>query len=428
MIKTLSQIFKKHQETLCNFFWRSLQLAGKQGIVFIIFTICAKLLSPYEFGVYNYVLAILFFLIMFGDFGISTATSKYVAQYSATEKEKLSSVLFNSGMIIFVLTILVTFITLLAGPSYLKDKYIYVLYLLPLIFLSPMTSLYDGIYRGLKRFKQLAIISITIGLFSAGFVYLLIKNYGLIGALLSQNLFYLILLVGLALGYTDYNFRFNRTVIIEIGRYSFMVGISFVGYYLFSRVAVIILGKYNYLNEIAVYELLNRIFMLLLVPFTILGTVIAPNFTEYYATRRYELIISKFLKYFFIFLGISTIFALLSYFILPIVIATFFREYSNNIFSNMLIPVTLIYASQVYCVTINAGIIVATGHASLFTYPNLLAGALNIILSLILLNSFGYMGVIYSTLISNILIIIILHRIYYLRLKKLSVRLELLNA
>ena len=196
MQKLIHKHYQRHKETIHNFIWRSLQIFAKQGITFLIFILCAKLLTPYEFGVYNYALAIIFFLIMFGDFGISTATSKYVAEYNATDKNKLKLILFNSGIIILGLTIIVTILTLIIGPGYLQDKYIYVLWLLPLVFLAPMTSLYDGIYRGLKRFKQLAIISLILGFISLFFVYFLIKQYGLVGALVSQNLFYFILLLG----------------------------------------------------------------------------------------------------------------------------------------------------------------------------------------------------------------------------------------
>ena len=77
-----------HKETIHNFIWRSLQIFGKQGITFLIFILCAKLLTPYDFGLYNYALAIIFFFIIFGDFGISAATSKYVAEYNAINKDK----------------------------------------------------------------------------------------------------------------------------------------------------------------------------------------------------------------------------------------------------------------------------------------------------------------------------------------------------
>jgi len=415
----LQQTYSNHKETINNFLWRSLQIFGKQGVTFIIFILSAKLLTPYEFGIYNYVLAIIFFLIMFGDFGISTATSKYVAEYNVTNKEKLKSILFNSGIIILGLTIIITIITLIFGELYLQDKYIYVLYLLPLVFLAPMTSLYDGIYRGLKKFKQLAIMSLVIGILSLSFVYILIKQYGLIGALISQSLFYILLLIGLALGYKEFHFRLNKEVMREVGYYSFAFGIATVGYYLFSRVAILILGHYSYINEIATYELLNKIFLILLVFPTILGNVVSTNFTEFFAKGEYKKVLSKFKTYILISLLATIVFGILSYFLMPIIIKLFFIEYYNSILSTILVPVILIYAIQIYCATINSGIIVATGYAKVMSYLNGFLGISNIILSLILLNYLGYVGVIYSVLILNIIGVFILHWIYYTQIKKL---------
>ena len=85
-------------------------------------------------------------------------------------------VLFSSGIAILGLTIVITILTLIIGPSYLKEKYLYVLYVLPLIFLAPMTSLYDGMYRGVKKFKKLAIVSVIVGLFSLTFIYPLVTR------------------------------------------------------------------------------------------------------------------------------------------------------------------------------------------------------------------------------------------------------------
>ena len=289
----IKRIYENHKETIHNFIWRSLQTFGKQGITFLIFIISAKLLIPYEFGIYNYVLAIIFFLIIFGDFGISTATSKYVAEYNATDKEKLKLILFNSGVMILGLTVLITILTLLLGKFFLEEKYVYVLYLLPLIFLAPMTSLYDGIYRGLKKFKKLAIISIIVGVVSLSFVYFLIKSYGLIGALIAQNLFYLILFLTLALGYREFSFKWDREVMKKVGRYSFTYGLAIIGNYLFIRFGILILGHYNYIEQIGTYELLNKIFMILVLPFTMLGQVVAPNFSVFSAKKKYRVIYNK---------------------------------------------------------------------------------------------------------------------------------------
>jgi len=415
----LKNKYNQHKETIHNFSWRAIQIGTKQGITFLIFILCAKLLIPYEFGIYNYVLAIVFFLIMFADFGISTATSKYVAEYNVTDKEKLKSVLFNSGIIILGLTIIISLIAIFFGKFYLGDKYVYILYLLPLIFLIPMTSLYDGIYRGLKKFKKLSIISIIVGLFSLSFVYLLIKQYGLTGALIAQNLFYFILFLALAFGYKEFHFKLNKGVMKEIGKYAFVFGIATFGYYLFSRVDILILGHFGYINEIATYELINKIFLVLLVPFAIIGQVVAPNFARDYALKKYNKIYQKLKKYIIIFLFIAIIFLFITALLFPIIVKLFFQEYYNNLFFIIFIPTLMIYAIYVFSATMTAGIIVATGYAKIMSKVNILAGFLNLILSLILLNFWGFVGIIYATAISCFIVTIISYLLFYFKIKNL---------
>lgn len=419
MKNILKQKYLNHKELVHNFLWRGLQIFSKQGISFIIFFLVSKLLTSYEFGIYNYILAIIFFLIMFGDFGISAATSKYVAEYNEVDKFKLRSVLFNSFFIIFVVTLIVISLTLLFGPIYLKDKYEYVILLLPIIFLSPMIAVYDGIYRGLKRFKELALISVSVGFFSVILVYYLIYSYGLIGALLAQNIFYITLLLSLALRYKDFDYKFNKKIINEIGSYGIIYGFATLGYYLFSRVDILILGHYGYINEIGVYEVLNKIFMILFMPFSILGQVIAPNFTVFFSKKEYSKILLKFKKYLAISLITALLFALVTYFTFPFIIKFFFANYYNELFFKLLLPSVLIYSLQVYTVYINSGIIVATGHAKLMTYLNFWIGGFNLILALILVKLFGFIGVIYATVFSLIIGTVVLHTQYYLNLKKL---------
>lgn len=412
----LKQTYHTHKETINNFIWRILQVFGKQGVTFLIFILCAKVLIPYEFGIFNYALAIIFFLIMFGDFGISTATSKYVAEYNVVDKNKLKAVLFNSGIIMLGLTIIITIITLLFGKLYLQDKYIYVLYLLPLIFLAPMTSLYDGIYRGLKQFKKLSVISLIIGILSLSFVYLLIKQYGLIGALIAQNLFYFLLLIGLALGYREFHFKLNKEVIGEIGRYSFIYGLAILGNFLFIRFGVLLLGYYDYIEEIAVYELLNRIFMILVFPFTILGQVVAPDFSVLSAKKQYKIIYNKLKNYTIVFFVIGLILGILLYFIIPEIIKIFFSKYYNNLFNEIFIFSLIIFITNIWGATVDFGITVPTGYADLMAKFYIILGIFGVVLSFILLHFFGYIGIIYAFTISSILMVVGLRTMYFAKL------------
>jgi O-antigen/teichoic acid export membrane protein len=355
---------------------------------------------------------------MFGDFGISTATSKYIAEYRALGHAKEKEVLFTMAAIMSVITLLIAAITLLFGRWYMQDKYAYVLYLLPLLFMAPMTSLYDGIYRGMKQFKRLAIITLSVGAVSIPIVYFLIYTQGLRGALLSQDIFYLLLLVALGFGYREFSLSINKTVMREVGTYSFYIGISVIGYYLFSRIDVLVLGHFGYIREIATFEVLNKLFLVCMLPLQVFAQVIFPDFAEHSAHHDFKTIQSSFRKYVLICAGLAVLFAVAAYFGTPVIIGLFFAKYVNEILFTLLLPVVLISAIQVYGVVLHSGIISATGYAYLMSYLNLILGPINLVLGIFLTIHFGYMGIIYSNLLLNVLGTIILQALFYMRVHK----------
>jgi len=416
MKNLLKNKYSQHKETIHNFIWRSLQLFGKQGITFLIFILCAKLLTPYGFGIYNYILAVIFFLIIFSDFGISTATSKYIAEYNATDKQKLKFILFNSLIIIIGLGVVITLLTVLFGDYFLKEKYIYVLYTLPLLFLAPISSLYDGIFRGLKRFKELAIISLSVGFPSIIFVYFLVKNFGLIGALISQNLFYFILVLTLFFIYRNLYFQFDKKLMKIVFSYSLIIGFSSVAYFLYSKADILILGHFGYIKEIGYYELVNRIYGLIKMPVFIIATILMPTITTYYSEKNYVLVKRKFLKYFLcsgLFgLGLSIIL----YFIMPLLIKVFLKEYFINETIYIFNLLLLILPIRIIATIISQAHTIATGNAHYSLWTLIPAGLLNIILDIFFITKFGFIGVVYSTLICFSLATISLMILYYLKL------------
>jgi O-antigen/teichoic acid export membrane protein len=415
----LKKKYNQNKETIHSFIWRSLQIFGKQGITFLVFIISAKLLTPYLFGIYNYVLTIIFLLIMFGDFGISTATAKYVAEYNVTCKEKLKAVLFNSGIIILGLTIIITLLTITIGPLYLKDKYIYVLYLLPLIFLVPMTSLYDGIYRGLRKFKRLAIISTIVGVISLSFVYILIKQYGLIGALVAQNLFYLILFLALAFGYREFHFKINKGVMKKILYYSSLVGLANLGHFLYTGIDVIILGHFGLIEEISHYEIVNKIFIMLITPVILLATVVAPEITKDFTLKKYKEIEIRLIKESKRLFIVGLIVAIFSYLILPNFLRLFLPNYNLPLLISILGLLSILIPFRFFSSYINIGYITPGGFAKILTISTLIFGLLNLFLDLYLI-AWGLIGIIYATLVSQLLFIGFNMFYFYKILRKLK--------
>lgn len=407
-----------HKEIIHNFFWRSFHVFGKQGINFLIFIISAKLLSPYEFGVYNYSLAIIFFLVIFGDFGISTATSKYVAEYNITDKEKFKSILFNSGIIIASLSLIVFLLVLIFGKYYLGDKFQYFIYLSPILFLAPMTSLYDGIFRGLKKIKFSALISVSVGTLSTFFVYFFIKKYGLVGALLAQNLFYFLLFFAYFFSYKELHFKINKTVIKDISKYSIIIGLIWVSYFLYTRVDIIILGHFGYFLEVGYYEIVNKVIMLLLIPVAIFSQIEAPNIVTAYYQNKKEKVLNKFkksIKYSFLF---SISLSIVAGIVAPLILKVFFIEYYNPVILNILFILLISFSFQNVANLAGNTFIISTGHAKINMINIIIFGFLNLIFGIIFIKIFGFMGVAYAKLIVLIPGSISLVVFYFLTLKK----------
>lgn len=395
----LKSIYQKYKDIIHDYFWRALQIFGKEGVTFFIFIISAKFLIPIDFGRYNYLMAVVFFLILFGDFGISTATSKFIAQYHETDKDRFKMVLFNSALVIATISLLVVFLTLLFGRAFLKENYTFVIYLLPLAFLAPMTSLFDGIYRGLKRFRELTVISLCIGIPFLFITVLLIKSMGLVGALLAQDLFYLLLLLALSAFYREWHFKLHKATMIEIAKYSLIIGITTLGYFLFTRINVILLGRLGYIVQIGYYEIINKMFAILLIPYTILSQVLAPRVTRLVARGETGELVAEYKKYLFFSAASASLLAAVVYFSFPLAAKLFLPGYDSQEIGKILSFLLIILVTQSASSVASVGFSTASGHAKLNMYFLMVFGVLNVILTTIFINLFGFWGVIYSTVL-----------------------------
>lgn len=404
-----------------DFIWRIIFTFAKQGIVLYIFVLTAKSLDIQSFGSYNYVLSAIFFLILLCDFGVSTATSKYVAQYHATENEKLKQVVFNALVMVCAFVVLAGAIIAFLGPLYFQERYIYFLYFSPLIFLVPATSIYDGVYRGLKRFREGALIATGVGFLFLFIAPILIFNFGMVGSILSQDLFYTVLFILFVIVYKNFHVRFNFTIIKEIGKYSLLYGLAVLSYQIFARIDVLFLGHYGYFEQIATYELLNKIFSVLVIPFTLLGQVLAPRFTElFYAKKDYKKIYLSLQRYTLIFLAGSITVASICYILIPWITARFFPAYVNAHFNGIFVVSLLIFTINIATATIDHGMIVATGYAKLMTWLYSALAIVNLGLNVFAVKYFGYMGILYATLICVILMVVGLRVLFFLELRKMS--------
>jgi len=408
------------RKNLTPFLWRLTQVLFKQGTTAIMFFIATYFLTKQDMGVYAYVSSMLLLLALFTDFGISTSTSRYVALYNSEDKEKVKRIFFNVSLVILVATVVVLVIFILLKDIFSVQYSDYLLLTLPMIFIHPMTSLMDGIYRGLKEFKKLALFTILNSIVGIGGAYLLVTNFGLNGTVVAPLLYFSSYLIILLIAYRGYQFVLDRKIVKDVTTYAMYFGIAALGHYLFSKMNVLILGSQNLLEEVAVYELLNKINTELLLPFIVLGQILAPNVVEDFSKKRFENIQKQFRKNLVLTLLAAIIFLPLSILITFVAVNLFFPIYSGDILQSLLLPVALTFSTAVPVVVINTGMITSTGHGKLMAIQNIITGIVNVLLNLFIIKSHGYIAVVWVTFAVQLISNTILYLIYSSKLKKLT--------
>ncbi len=394
------KLYHNHQETFHNYAWRTLQICARDGIGLLIFIVAAKQLQPLVFGTYNYLIAFMSLFVVFANFGVSAAASKFVAEFGVGDSAKEHLVAFNAALLVMGLG-LVVMVLVIISSRFMKIDFVLLLVLLPMIFLVPLAALLDGIYQGRKRFKSLALISLLTGLVSLGIVWLLIRWLGLAGALLAHNIYYLLLLAGLIAGYRKMFRQVDFALMRRIGGYAAVIGLSSLGHFLYTKADLLVLGHFGYLREVGHYEIINKVMTLVVIPVTILATVMAPNSARRMARRDYSAIRRKLLRETPIILLLGVVAAALLYLLLPRAMEIFLPNYDLALMKQLLSVLVFVLPLIFVSTYTNTGHIVPTGAARTTMGYLMVCGGANVVLDFILISAFGFIGVAYATLITK---------------------------
>ena len=414
----IKKLYYKHRETIHNFLWRSLQIFSKYGVAAAIFFIAAKLLGPEDFGLLNYLRAVVALLMIFCDFGLSLAISKFAAEYHILKSEKLNRLLFSVSLLIVVIAAIISIVTICFGQKIFEDNYRYIILFLPYLFLMPLTSVIDGFYRGQKQFRKLALISSIVGVFSLFISFVLISRFHLVGAILAQNTMYLLLVLPLYAFQRKFRFEFDKSVLGDVLKYAVILGIGLLAYFLYTRIDILILKQFGFVVEIGYYGLVDSIFQLLFIPFGILGQVVAPNTTRYITIGDFAEIKSKLKKYAVLCVTAGLALSVLLYFGIPMVLKIILPKYYTAGFLLIMNILLLLLPFKVWGAVLSQGFVLPAGYAKIATITTLIGGVLNVILDYVFIGFFGFIGVFWVTLMIHSVNVLVITIYFY---KKVNV-------
>lgn len=413
------ETFRKHKTVSQDFAYRVLQITLKNIVTFFIFFITARSLSVEDFAFYNYITAFIIIFVMFSDFGISASASKFTTEYKEKNAQALSRFLFNMTALVSIFALpLIAVACSIAMFMFEGRQMAGLLIALPLVLFVPLSSVYDGIYRGLGKWKEMARILVWVFVVSIVVSYFAVKEFGLYGAIISNIFFYLVLVVSFVKGFDfEHEFKLDTELIKKVGHYGLWYGVAIFGNYLFIKFGTLIWGYYNHYAVLNTYEILMRILLIAVLPFTLLGQVIAPHYTRLSLSGENDEIIKGLnrLGVIFMIIGVAVTFVL--YFIIPFIIKSFFPLYYNELFYRLLPYVLFIFCMNVFSATIDAGIVVPAGFAITMAKVYIVLGLLGLVCAMLFYMYFGFMGVVYSFTLFSVLMVVVLRLFVYSKIK-----------
>jgi O-antigen/teichoic acid export membrane protein len=284
---------------------------------------------------------------------------------------------------------------------------------------APLIALYDGIYRGSGKTEFVSKITLIAGILSLIPVIFLVKTYLLWGALMSQNLYLGVLLLILALNYRSFDVKIDTEVVREIVRYSLIIGGISTAYTLFAKVDTLILGHYGYVTEIGYFELANKVIFLLLLPAAIFSQVESPTIAALSKeSGSRSLIIKKLNVYTLIFVIMGILLAISTYLIALPILEHYFTKYYIPQVVTILSIYLLTYVFHSVADAIGNTFIVSTGHARLNLINVFVFGLISTTLAVIFIAKYGYIGLVYSKLLTVPLSSIVLLTWYNIAIRR----------
>jgi O-antigen/teichoic acid export membrane protein len=298
-----------------------------------------------------------------------------------------------------------TVVMLVFGDWLLGRNRDMVLVLAPILLLSPLSSLFDGIYRGTGRFRALALVTLAGGAAIVPAALLLIGRYGLAGALGAQGLYYGLLCVLFAAGSRGSTAVPSVGVLREVLPYALTLGLSNLAFFLYTRIDVLVLERFGLVVEIGFYVLVYRALDILALPFMIYGQAAAPASTRLFERGDIGRIRTRMGQGLVIVLAGSVLACAAGYFGVPLAIRLVLPDYDVPLVALCMNMLLLLLPVKAWGVFATQGFLVPTGHAGLVLHTTWIGGVVNVALDLALVARYGLPGVVAATLVVHAAVI-----------------------
>lgn len=378
-------------------FWNTLGTTIYRGGIIIGNVFVARELGEIGYGLVTLLISIVAAVVVFIDMGISSATVKFTAQYSAKDRNDLYYFLFCLGISVFFISLIVTSAFALLFDSSLllleKNEISFVLIcFLPL--LVSLISLLSALLVGREKFQKLALANIFFGILIPASVVTMSKLYGfegyVYGYFVTSLLFVIWLMLMSKYEFKDFEFKWNKSKIKNIFKkyINFCIPLLILGFlgppvYLYCN--TLLVSQVNGLAELAALGVALQVQSIIVFLPGSLALVLIPKVSREAAQTK-NLIYKKEITYTFAFTVIPALMVLL---FAKQILDLYGIEKSGGEYVLQIITIAGIFVA---IQTVVGGILTGSGHLKIQLFTNFF-GAILLIVSANILIIYGAEGI-----------------------------------
>lgn len=374
-------------------------------ISFIIVIIVARYLQEINFGKYSFAFAYTSFFAIVSDLGLDTLAIRDIAR----NKESAGKLFVNTSLIKFVLSIIsfVLLVAIINLMDYPQDTILAVYILGIYTLINSFNQLFRSVFRAFEKMKYEAIVRIiekAITLFLI--IYLISNGYGLIEIvsvfLIASVLTFILSGYFTISRFIEIKFELDPVIMKRTFKEALPFGFTAIFIVIYFRIDTVMLslmvgdeavGLYN-----ASYNIIDGLTGLVAGS---IGGMALPVMSRYFVSveKRKYLKITYIQLFELLFIGGLFISIFVTIFARDIIQLFYGSEYLDAVASLKI----LIWAFFIICIsTISSTLLNSIGKQKIVTFGTGIGASLNIILNLLLIPYFSFLGAALATVITEI--------------------------
>jgi O-antigen/teichoic acid export membrane protein len=389
--------------------------------------IITRQITKEEFGIYVLIIVISTFLDTVSSLALEQSLVKFIS--SAEDLERRSTLIPTLIIRIFLIVVAVILVILFGNSlmslfSFTATEFLYVIIIL--FILSSFRGLFYNLLQGMGLFKRYASVQIITSILRVGLllVIILINELSLINVLTVEMLVvaFTVLLQLALIPYKEVlHWDIKLKNINRILRFSIPLYFSGISYFVQTQVNIFIISAYLNPVSIANYDVSGKVPQASAKGFQSFIIVLYPNLSRLFSKGDRESALTIMNKSLFTFSIAINLLLLVSFlFNKEIILLLFSDKYldASLAFSYMMVAFYLSSMSIIMGYSL-----VSAGLPSITLKVNIAAGAINLIGAFIMIPLWGFMGAVYSIVLTSFSSLLF----HYLYLTKYKMKIELIS-